>query len=234
MNALVDVDKNYVWGWHQLADWYNETSQSEHYLEAASELVKLQPHHPTGWTMRGEAKLQTGDRDGGKSDLREALKISPNYSPAAAILFDAHLADEEFRDAQTALAVLQEHAAGPEVAVKQSQLACRMDDPEGATRAFTEVCEGPGTLAYPIQAALSELRSAGWEDRAHRVLRESWQSGAPFHPWAPIFWIDSPEGRDAEPNERLRAVEAVIKAYPKFMPGHDCKAEQRALAGRYE
>ena len=47
--------------------------------------------------MRGEAKLQTGDREGGKSDLREALRISPNYSPAAAILFDAHLTDDEFR-----------------------------------------------------------------------------------------------------------------------------------------
>jgi tetratricopeptide (TPR) repeat protein len=234
MRALVSVDPSYVWGWHQLADWYNETGSPQLYREAASELVHLQPHHPTGWTMRGEAKLQTGDRDGGKADLREALKISPNYSPAAAILFDAHLADEEFREARQALAVLQEHAGGPEVAVKQIQLACRVDDAEGATRALAEVCEGPGTSMFPIQAALSELKSAGWEDRANRVLRESWQSGGPFHPWAPIFWIDSPDGRGAEPGERLRAAEAVIKAYPKFVPGHDCKAEQLASAGRFE
>ena len=234
MQALVAVDPSYVWGWHQLADWYNETGRPENYLEAASELVRLQPHHPTGWTMRGEAKLQTGEREGGKSDLREALKISATYSPAAAILFDAHLADEEFREARVALAVLQEHAGGPEVAVKQIQLACRTDDAETATRAFGEICEGPGTSAFPIQAALNELRGSGWEDRAHRVLREAWQSGGPFHPWVPIFWIDSPEGQDADPGDRLRAAEAVIKAYPKFMPGHDCKAEQLALAGRYE
>ncbi len=234
MQALVAVDPSYVWGWHQLADWYNETGRPESYLEAAAELVRLQPHHPTGWTMRGEAKLQTGDREGAKSDLREALKISATYSPAAAILFDAHLADEEFREARVALAVLQEHAGGPEVAVKQIQLACRTDDAETATRAFTEICEGPGTSAYPMQAALSELRGAGWDERAHRVLREAWQSGGPFHPWAPIFWIDSPEGQEADPGDRLRAAEAVIKAYPKFMPGHDSKAEQLALAGRYE
>ncbi len=234
MDALVKVDPAYVWGWHQLADWYNETAKSGHYLEAASALVRLQPHHPTGWTMRGEAKLQTGDRDGGKSDLREALKISATYSPAAAILFDACLADEEFREARVALAVLQEHAGGPEVAVKQIQLACKTDDPETATRAFAEVCEGPGTSAFPIRAALNELRTADWEDHAYRVLRESWQSGGPFHPWTPIFWIDSPEGQDADPGDRLRAAETVIKAYPKFMPGHDCKAEQLALAGRYD
>ena len=63
---------------------------------------------------------------------------------------------------------------------------------------------------------------------------DAWQSGGPFHPWVPIFWIDSPDGQEAEPGERLRAAEACIKAYPKFMPGHDCKAEQLALAGRFD
>jgi tetratricopeptide (TPR) repeat protein len=234
MQALVAVDPSYVWGWHQLAEWYNETGRAQNYLEAASELVRLQPHHPVAWMMRGEAKLQTGDRDSGKSDLRESLKINPGYSLAAAVLFDACLADDEIREARQVLAVLQEHAAGPEVAVKQIQLAARMEDVETALRAFAEVCEGPGQSPFPVQAALSELKTAGWEERTQRVLREAWQNGGPFHPWVPIFWIDSPEGQSSEPGERLRAAEAVIKAYPKFMPGHDNKAEQLALAGRFE
>ncbi|MDB5307407.1 MAG: tetratricopeptide repeat protein, partial [Gemmataceae bacterium] len=234
MQALVSVDPKYVWGWHQLADWYNETGHPEGYLEAASELARLQPGHPVALTMRGEAKLQTGDRDGGKADLRDALKASAGYSPAAAVLFDAHLADEEYRDARQVLAVLQEHLAGPEVAVKQLQLACKTGDADGAARAFAEVCEGPGQSPFPIQAGLAEMRAAGWEDRALRVLREAWQNGGPFHPWAPVFWIDSPEGQQADPGERLRAADAAIRAYPKFVPGHDSKAEQLALAGRFD
>jgi tetratricopeptide (TPR) repeat protein len=232
MQALVAVDPTYVWGWHQLAEWFNDTGRSEDYLEAATELTKLQPGHPVALTMRGEAKVQTGDRDGGKADLRDALKVSPNYSPAAAILFDAHVADEEYREARQVLAVLQEHMAGPEVAVKQLQLACKTGDADGAARAFAEVCEGPGQSPYPIQAGLNELKAAGWEERALRVLRESWQSGGPFHPWAPVFWIDSPDGQEADPGDRLRAADTVIKAYPKFAPGYDSKAEQLALAGR--
>jgi tetratricopeptide (TPR) repeat protein len=234
MQALVAVDPTYVWGWHQLAEWYNETGRAQNYLEAASELVRLQPHHPVARMMRGEAKLQTGDRDGGKSDLRESLKVSPNYYPAAAVLFDACLADDEIREARQVLAVLQEHAAGPEIAVKQIQLATRMEDSEAALRAFAEVCEGSGQSPLPVQAALNELKTAGWEERALRVLRESWQNGSPFHPWVPIFWVNSPEGEAAEPGERLRAAEVTIKAYPKFIPGHDCKAELLALAGRFE
>jgi tetratricopeptide (TPR) repeat protein len=234
MQALVAVDPKYVWGWHQLAEWYNETGRSQGYLEASSELVRLQPGHPVALTMRGEAKIQTGDRDGGKADLRDALKISPGYSHAAAVLFDAHLEDEEYREARQSLAVLQEHLSGPEVAVKQLQYACKTNDPDAAVEAFTEICEGPGQSPYPIQAALSEMQSAGWQERSLRVLRESWQKGGPFQPWAPIFWIDSPDGEEAEPGERLRAADAVIKAYPRFVPGHDSKAEQLALAGRFD
>ncbi|MBX9624652.1 MAG: hypothetical protein K2X82_12665, partial [Gemmataceae bacterium] len=234
MQALVAVDPKYVWGWHQLAEWYNETGRAEGYFEAASELVRLQPGHPVALTMRGEAKLQTGDRDGGKADLRDALKVSATYSPAAAVLFDAHLADEEFREARQALAVLQEHMAGPEVAVKQLQYACKTGDVDGAVRAFAEVCEGPGQTPFPLRAGLAEMKDAGWEERAYRVLRESWQTGGPFHPWAPIFWVDSPDGEDAGPDLRLRAAEAVVKAYPKFVPGHDSKAEQLAANDRFD
>lgn len=234
MQALVAVDPTYLWGWHQLAEWYNETGRVENYLEAASELLRLQPGHPVALMMRGEARLLTGDRDGGKADLREALKVSPGYSHAAAVLFDACLADDELREARQVLAVLQEHAAGPEVAVKQILLACRLDDDEGALRAFGEVCEGPGQSPFPVQAALAELKNAGLEERALRVLRDAWQTGGPFHPWVPIFWIDSSDGQEAEPGERLRAAETCTKTYPKFMPGHDCKAEQLALADRFD
>jgi tetratricopeptide (TPR) repeat protein len=234
MQGLVAVEPDYVWGWHQLAEWFNETGNPQQYREAASEFVQLQPHHPAGWAMRGEAKLQTGDREGGKADLREALKLSPGYSLAAAILFDAHLADGEYREAEKALGVLQEHASGPEVAVKQIQLACRTRDEDTALRAFTEICEGEGLSLYPLQAALQALREAGWEARALTILRETWQSGGPFHPWVPIIWIDSPDGQAADPGERIRAAETAIKAYPKFVPAHDCKAEQLALLGRYE
>ena len=78
------------------------------------------------------------------------------------------------REARQVLAVLQEHAAGPEVAVKQIQLAC------GWTMRKTPPC-GPSPKSakdraippVPVQAALAELRTAGWEDRAARVLARS-------------------------------------------------------------
>jgi len=234
MQALVAVDPTYVWGWQQLAEWYNDTSHPEGYLEAASELVRLQPFHPVAFMMRGDAKVQTGDREGGKADLREALKITPGFSHAAALLFDAHLADLEIREARQALAMLQEHAAGQEVAVKQIQLAVKINDPDAAMRSFVEVCEGTGQSPFPLQMAMNEMRDAGWEERSVRALREAWQGGGPFHPWVPLFWIASDEGQATEPGEKLSAVDAGLKAYPKFLPLHDSRAEHLGISGRYD
>ena len=70
------------------------------------------------------------------ADLRDALKVSAGYSQAAAVLFDAHLEDEEYREARQILALLQEHLAGPEVAVKQLQYACKTGDTDAAVQAF--------------------------------------------------------------------------------------------------
>jgi tetratricopeptide (TPR) repeat protein len=234
MQALVSVDPEYVWGWQQLAEWYNETNRPENYLEAASELVRLRPEHPMSLTMRGEAKLQTGDRAGGKQDLRDALRIHPGYSPAAVVLFDACLADDEHREARAALAVLQEHLTGPEVLVKQLQYAARTDDEAAAARTFADLCQTPGD-APPLflQMALTEMHAAGLADKAAELMKDAWQAGGEFHPWAGIYWLDTPDGEAAPAEQKLAACDAVIAAYPKFIPGYDRRAEQLALLGRF-
>lgn len=235
MQALVSVEPNYYWGWQQLAEWYNDTGRSAGYLEAASELCRLKPDHPIPLTMRGEARLKTNDRAGGKTDLRDALRLAPQYAPAAAILFDACLADGEQREARSALAVLQEHAAGPEVLVKQLQFAARTGDADAAIRTFVEIAELPGE-GPPIflQLTYAELEIAGWGERAGKALREVWQTGVMFSPWAPLYWLDTSDGAAASLEDRLAAVEATVKAYPQFVSGHDRKAELLAQAGRFE
>ncbi|MCS7020374.1 MAG: tetratricopeptide repeat protein [Gemmataceae bacterium] len=234
MQALVAIEPTYLWGWRQLAEWYNATGQTALYLEATEELVRLQPEHPLHLALRGEARLKMQDRAGAKADLREALRLAPGFSQAAALLFDICLADDEIREARQALALLQEHLSGPESALRQLQLAVRLGDRESALQAFTEICEGPGQSPEPLHSALQELKKAGWENEGVQLLRQTWQGGGPFHPWVPLLWIDSAEGQAAEPAERLRAVDVLVKAYPKFVPGHEAKAEQLVQAGRYE
>jgi tetratricopeptide (TPR) repeat protein len=235
MQALVSVDPGYYWGWQQLADWFNETGKPEAYLEAATEMVKLRPDHPTPLTMRGEAKIQNGDRDGGKEDLREALRLHPGYSPAAATLFDAYLADGELKEARTALAVLQEHMAGPEGLIKQLSYAVKTEDKDAAARTFEEICLAPGESPPALlQMGLNEMRMAGYDEAAVNAMYDAWSQPEPFNPWAALFWLDTPAGEKAELSTRLQACDAVIGHYPNFIPGHDRKTEQLARAERFD
>jgi tetratricopeptide (TPR) repeat protein len=233
MQALVVIEPRYFWGWLQLAEWYNATDQKQQYLEAANQLVRLQPDHPNALVMRGEARMKMGDREGAKADLREALRIAPSHSLAAALLFDICLAEGHIWEARQALALLQEHMTGPAVALKQLQLAVHMHDPETALRAFSEICESTDTDSYLLYRGWSELESAGWSESAHKLLRQAWQSGGPFHPWVPILWVQSPHGQKADPAEQLRALEVLTQHYPRFAPGYDAKAELLARLGRY-
>lgn len=235
MQALVAVDPEYIWGWQQLAEWYNETGRPQSYLEAAKELIRLRPEHPMSLTMRGEARLQIGDREAGKEDLREVLRNFPNYSPAAAILFDAYLADDEMKEARTALAVLQEHMAGPEGLIKQLQFAIKQNEVELAAQAFAEICQqsDDGPSVY-LQMAFNQMRAADWEDRAVTLLRDAWESGEEFNPWAAIYWLDTPAGEAASVEDRLAAVDAAKRQSPQFLAGHDRRAEILASLGRFE
>jgi len=235
MQALVSVDPDYYWGWQQLAEWYNDTGRSEAYLEAAGELCRLRPDHPTPLTMRGEAKLQMEDREGGKADLRDALRLHPGYSPAAAILFDACLADDELKEARSALAVLQEHMDGPEGLVKQITYAVRTDDEEAAVRAFRLICEhAVESSPTVLQMGMMELRSADWEARAFEQMGEAWRSGEPFNPWAGLLWLDTPPAEMTDLEDRLAACQAVLREFPNFVPAHDRYAEQLARGSRFD
>jgi tetratricopeptide (TPR) repeat protein len=247
MQALVAVDPDYLWGWQQLAEWYNDVGKSDSYLQATAELMRLRPESPLHWMMRGDAKIQAGDREGGKEDLREALRIHAGYSPAAVVLFDACLQDGEHKEARTALAVLQEHLNGPEVVVKQIQYAARTGDVEGAARGLRELVETPGE-GPPVflQMALNEMNLLDAAERAATILREAWDlpmdiedaadadDERAFSPWAPVFWLETPDGEHADDEDRLRACEALVEAYPEFLAGHDRHAETLASMGRYD
>jgi tetratricopeptide (TPR) repeat protein len=233
MQKLVSVNSDYVWGWHQLAEWYNETGRSANFLEAAGELVRLRPDQPMPLALRGEAKLQTGDRAAAKDDLREALRLNPRYAPAAALLFDVCLADGEMREARSALAVLQEHLEGPEVAVKQIKYAVKAGDADAAMRSFGEICQSDGETSPAVyHVALGEFREAGWEERAAETMANAVHAGPPFDPFAALFWLDTRPGEAAEPAARLALLDKAIAGYPQFVHGYDRKAVLLAHAGR--
>jgi tetratricopeptide (TPR) repeat protein len=235
MQALVTLEPHYYWGWQQLAEWYNETGKSESYLDAAEKLVDLRPDSPVALAMRGEAKLQTGDREGGKGDLREAQKVAPGYSFAGMLLFDAYLQDEEFALARGTLAVLQEHIGGsgrPFVAARYAQLAAHEKDKEAALDALRDACSLPCDSTWPINTAVAECRKAGWSEEADEVLSEVVLESDEFHPYTLFAWLDGPDGSEADVDRKLELIDRTIEAHPRYVQTYDIKAELLSRHGR--
>ncbi len=236
MQALVTLEPHYYWGWQQLAEWYNETGKSEQYLEAAEKLVDLRPDSPVALAMRGEAKLRTGDREGGKADLREAQKNAPGYSFAGMLLFDAYLEDEEFSNARSALAVLQEHIGGsglPFVAARYAQLAAHENDKEAALNALRDACSLPCDSTWPINTAVAECRKAGWSKETDQVLCDVILNAEDFHPYTLFVWLEGPDGQEAGVDRKLQLIDRTITVHPKYVQTYDVKAELLARNDRF-
>ena len=237
MQALVTLEPHYYWGWQQLAEWYNENGKSDSYLDAAEKLVELRPDSPVALAMRGEAKLQTGDRAGGKADLRDAQKSAPNYSFAGMLLFDAYLQDEEFNSARTALALLQEHQGGsgqPFVAARYVQLAAHEEDKEAALEALRDACSQPCDSTWPINVAIAECRKAGWVEEADEILVDVILNADHPHPYALFSWLDGPGAAQANVDRKLELIDRIIKLHPHYVQTYDVKAELLARSDRFE
>jgi cellulose synthase operon protein C len=237
MQALVMIEPSYYWGWQQLAEWYNESGRSAEFLEATEKLVELRPDNPIALAMRGEARLQNDDRDGGKEDLRDAQHLEPGYSYPGMLLFDAHLQDEEYPQARAALAVLEEHIAGggrAYVLARYVQLAARTKDEDAAAEAFAELLTLPCDSTWPINSTAAEMRQAGWPDLVDKILRQTLDEADEFHPWTLMAWLESKEGTEADPETRLRLVRRVAKIHPRYAQVYDVMAELLTRLGRYE
>src|SRR5260370_2006628 len=224
MEQLVEREPEYNWGWQQLADWYNESNRPEDYLRAAEHLVRMRPDSPVSVAKLGEAKLQTGGREGGKAELRQAQQMARDFPFPGMLLFDEYMADDELAAAGATLAILQEHVADDFVMARQCHLAARQDEQSPALDAFRNLCESPIEATWPISSALAALRGAGWSEEADAILKESIQSRL-FHPYAALLWLDGPSAEEMPPEERLPILEHVLQQHPPFLPVHDRKGE---------
>ncbi|WP_020470373.1 tetratricopeptide repeat protein [Zavarzinella formosa] len=170
MRALLKADPEYSWGWRQLAEWHDQEESPAEFLEAAENLVRLSPTDPSAYVARGDAREASDDRRGAKSDYQEALRMDPAYGLAGLHLFELELGDNELDAAQRTLAVLEEHAGGPQVALAALRLHARRSDAEAARLSLIQVLEMEDVPYFMIARGVETLVNAGMADVADRAL----------------------------------------------------------------
>src|SRR5262249_16245939 len=157
------------------------------YLAASRELVRLSPDNPTALAYRGDARLRTGDRPGGRDDLRAALELQPSNSLAGMLLFDDLLASGDLDEAGPVLAWLKKDGGRDYSLARAVQLLVKRNEAEPAAEAFRQLCLSTNEATWPLDSASAALRDAGWGARVDSVFREVLREPA-FHPHAAILW----------------------------------------------
>jgi hypothetical protein len=143
-------------------------------LEAARQLVRLDPHEPESWRHLGEATSST-DRQTAKMAWARAVQLLPTYRYAAAWLFDLQMEDREFAAAAETLRAIEEKAPDAFVWARRVQLATSVWQPSQAEAlaALDKLCATDTPEPWPLAAALDALAKRGWLRPARKRLRQS-------------------------------------------------------------
>lgn len=232
MRAVLADDRDYYWGWSQIAGWYREARANKEYLEAATNLARVAPRDCVSHGYLGEARIRTGDRAAGKEALRLAMTLDPAYPFASTMLFDTQLADGEMDAAAETLAHIEKHVGGDSATTRRVQLAAKRKDKDAALAGLAELCVSPKSEGWCWDTALAAVRTAGWLADTAPVYRGLTQKHPEqLRPWLMLARTLS---KSEDLNERLAALDRVTALDPKHGSGHDLRAELLCRAGRYD
>jgi tetratricopeptide (TPR) repeat protein len=232
MREVLNRDRNYVFGWTNLADWLQSQGRWQEYLEAAENMVRVNPANVVGLAYCGEAKLRLGRRDEGLADLARARRISPHYAFAGILLFEEHFAAGELDLARDDLAQLSKHVPGDEVTARELQLAVRSNDKNQALAILHKLGRADGEAGGPLESAVRTLEAAGWRDETLDALRQL-AADRQSHPFAAILLCERTPVDSPDFDNNLRWLDQSIARLGQKMRAMDLKAELLAAAGRH-
>lgn len=173
MSELTARNPTYFWGWARLAEWRRDEGSVKEYLEAADQLVSLNPQSVEALEFRADARVRNGDRDGAKRDLRRALEIQPDSAAAGERLCDLCLEDDQTEEAAAVLARLKLHVRDAFVLNREINLALRHGERSEALDRMAEMCLSATEDPWPLAEALDRLGRAGLGERAEKILLEA-------------------------------------------------------------
>jgi tetratricopeptide (TPR) repeat protein len=212
----VTEDPQYLWGWRNLAQWYDAEGRQNECLEAAEQMVRLTPDDPVAYGYRGEARRTLGDRVGAKVDFEKAFELDPRFEAAGLHLIVEQIDAGDAEAAARTLARVQEHSEGPLVKSRAVLVAAKLNDLPLARTRFRAAAADPEMSAGLLRDAAAELDKQGWSAEVDEELRGAVLNGQATSAAAAV-WTD-------RLTQRNRAND-VLDALPKLF-------EQNHAAGR--
>ena len=170
LRAALAAESNNHEGWKQLADWYQSLGDTQSYLDAAREMVRIAPHHDVSLGYLGEALSLNGNHSEARAAYQHAFELNPSYVFAGLSVFDMHLANGELPAARAILDQIKPHDNSPYVLTRELQYAIRTQNRHAAIELLPKICTTECPTTWPISQAIVELAEAGWSAQALSML----------------------------------------------------------------
>jgi tetratricopeptide (TPR) repeat protein len=172
MAEVVQADREYYWGWRNLAEWYEQLGKDAECLQASERLIGFDPYSPVNYVRRADAKRALEDRAGAKADYQRAIQLAPDYLYPLFQLFDMHVEDGDTAAARQLLDSADPTEARSDFQLRSLQLAKIEKDTPTALAALEDLCGSgdEGQLKIGVEALEEAGLGAEAEDVLHRFL----------------------------------------------------------------
>ena len=176
MEAVLKGEPHYLWGYHQMLSWLENTPDLARYLATAKKMTEADPESSIAWGNLASARLKEKRTDEAVADLQKALHLDPGYQYAARNLMDIYLSKSDIEQAKKIHQHMQQYQPGPAVGYYGVRLAFCQREPAAAAAWMESVCLDPVADAN----ILDEIRmvyernyqSSGYWRLMRKVLRD--------------------------------------------------------------
>lgn len=173
MEQVVEIDPDYFWAWHRLADWYDYQELHQKYRAASEQMIRIEPQNPVPWGYIGDGELRNGNREEAKKYFRQAVQIAPSYTYASGQMMEMLLEDEEFDEAHAVIDLITPHIPSEWVLSEKGRVFTLQRQQPQAIEQLKQLCVTPADGAGAIDGLVEEMFKAGWSEKTLGVINAS-------------------------------------------------------------
>jgi cellulose synthase operon protein C len=190
MQAVLQDQPDYAWGWARLTEWQAETGKTEAALVSAQRWADLAPRDPIPLNWMGRLLDQAQKKDEAKRAFEQALARAPDNFHAARYLLEHYTWKNDQANSERLLTHVRRH--GTRAQVLSSEVIWHASpcarDRRRAVDAFGELLAVPAAEYAVLERAHQALSNAGWAAQTARPLRAA-LTNARANPNLAYLWI---------------------------------------------
>ena len=211
MQAVLEHDPGYAYGWQLLADWHRQSGNQQEALGCARRWLELSPRNTSALVQLAEQCLQLGEDNAelqqeAQHYLERALTLDTDSEYILLTLLDSYLDSGKYDDARALMQSRDATSQGAFVNARRLRLAAVEQDAEAALNWFRTVLNQPESNHWVVIESTRLLQELGVEQQAAAIVDElgSGNASAPVGIALAARWVQARESQREIQNQLLR------------------------------